>query len=73
MWNDVFLCDDGPEKLAILLVDTQGLFDSKTPPEVNARIFATTLLLSSVQIFNVKERVREDQLEYLKVGLLEWR
>jgi atlastin len=67
MWNDVFLHDSANGKYAIVLMDTQGLFDHKTPTEVNARIFSMSLLVSSLQIFNLKERVREDQLEYLQV------
>jgi atlastin len=67
IWSDVFLHDSATEKVAVILMDTQGLFDHKTPPAVNARIFSMSTLLSSLQIFNVKERVREDQLEYLQV------
>jgi atlastin len=67
IWSDVFLHDSASEKIVIVLMDTQGLFDHKTPPEVNARIFSMSLLLSSLQIFNVMERVREDQMEYLQV------
>ncbi len=70
IWSDVFLYDSDAGKFAIILMDTQGLFDHKTPPEVNARIFSMSMLLSSLQIFNVKERIREDQLEYLYVCIL---
>jgi atlastin len=68
LWSDVFLHDapDG-EKYAIMLIDTQGLFDHDTPPAVNAKIFSFTTLIMSFQIFNLANLVQEDQLEYLQV------
>jgi atlastin len=66
IWSDVFLHDSADGKSAIILMDTQGLFDHKTHV-VNAQIFSMSLLMSSLQIFNLKERVKEDQLIYLQV------
>lgn len=73
MWSDVFLTEqmgtDGKnEKIAIFLVDTQGLFDSMTSSGDNSRIFALGTLLSSVQIFNLNGVVQENQLEYLHMA-----
>jgi atlastin len=67
-WSDVFLHDtpDG-EKYAILLIDTQGLFDHETSPAVNAKIFSFTTLITSFQIFNLANMIQEDHLEYLQV------
>ncbi len=67
MWSDVFLHDAEDEKIAIVLMDTQGLFDTNTPAEVNARIFSMSVLISSVQIFNIHKQIAENHLEYLKV------
>ncbi len=67
MWNDVFLHDFKDEKIAIVLMDTQGLFDTNTPAEINARIFSMSVLISSVQIFNIHKQIAENHLEYLKV------
>lgn len=58
------------EKLAIILMDTQGLFDTKTSPTDNSRIFALGTLISSVQIFNLNNLIQENQLEYLQVNIL---
>ncbi len=69
MWSDVFLHDAEDEKIAIVLMDTQGLFDTNTPAEVNARIFSMSVLISSVQIFNIHKQIAEDHLEYLKVRI----
>ncbi|CAO1441129.1 unnamed protein product [Diamesa tonsa] len=69
IWNDVFIHESpSGEKLAIVLVDTQGLFDTKTPAADNARIFALGTLLSSVQIFNLVSVIQEDQLQYLQLA-----
>jgi atlastin len=67
-WSDVFLYDsyDGG-KYAIMLIDTQGLFDHDTLPAINAKIFSFTTLISSLQIFNLASWIQEDHLEYLQV------
>lgn len=68
MWNDVFLHDskDNEEKFAIVVMDTQGLFDNETSPTENSRIFALGTLISSVQVLNLTGVVQEDQLQYLQ-------
>jgi len=74
IWSDIFLhemeVNGKMEKIAILLMDTQGLFDTKTSPADNSRIFALGTLLSSMQIFNLNDVIQEDQLEYLQVSHL---
>lgn len=70
IWSDVFLHEQNNEKLAILLMDTQGLFDMETSPAENSRIFALGTLLSSKQIFNLNDVIQENQLEYLQVSAL---
>jgi atlastin len=70
-WPDVFLYDCPKEgKLAILLMDTQGLFDNGSTTQDNARIFSLSVLLTSTLIFNTKQLIREDQLQYLRVGII---
>ncbi|XP_070497542.1 atlastin-2-like [Chironomus tepperi] len=68
MWNDVFLHTslDTNEKFAIVVMDTQGLFDNETSPTENSRIFALGTLISSVQVLNLTGVVQEDQLQYLQ-------
>lgn len=73
MWSDVFLHEEltvggVSEKYAIILLDTQGLFDSQTSPADNARIFALGTLISSIQIFNLNDVIQEDQLQYLQMA-----
>jgi atlastin len=69
MWSDVFLHtdDDTGDDLAIILMDSQGLFDSDTTSADNSRILALSLLMSSIQIININDIIQEDQLQYLQV------
>lgn len=62
-WSDIFLHG---ENLAILLVDTQGLFDPETSTEENAKILTLSTLLSSSLILNLNNVIQEDQLQYLQ-------
>lgn len=66
MWSEIFTHDyeDG-YKVAIILLDTQGIFDTETSLEECTTIFGLTTMLSSVQLFNVKERIQEDDLQHL--------
>lgn len=68
IWPEVFKhdCVDG-RKLAIVLIDTQGIFDNKTTMKDNTTIFALSSLLSSVQIFNVMQNINENDLHHLQM------
>lgn len=67
-WSDVFLYDaENGDKIAIVLMDTQGLFDRKSDSQGDVIIFALSNLFSSVQIYNLSQNIQEDQLEYLRV------
>lgn len=68
-WSDVFLYDDDKgDQYAIFLIDTQGLFDPKTPLAENAKIFGLGTLISSLQIYNLNDVIQEDQLQYLQMA-----
>ena len=69
LWSDVFLTtNENGDKLAIILMDTQGLFGSSTSPVDNKRIFQLVTLLSSIQILNLYDVIQEDHLEYLNIA-----
>lgn len=55
------------DKVAVLLMDTQGLFDSKTTMRDCSIIFALSTLLSSVQVYNLKENLQENHLQFLQL------
>lgn len=67
-WSDVFLYDaPNGDKIAIYLMDTQGLFDHSSSPTDNIRIFSLSALMSSVQLMNIYVMIEESHLEYLQV------
>lgn len=68
MWSDVFIHDfeDG-RKVAIILLDTQGTFDSQSTVKDCATVFALSTMLSSVQIYNLSQNIQEDDLQHLQL------
>lgn len=65
IWSDVFLhtVPTTGEKIAIIVLDTQGLFDSRMTRQENAKIFSLGTLISSTQVFNLMQNVQENQLQ----------
>ena len=53
------------KKVAVVLMDTQGMFDSETSDTENATIFSLSLLLSSMQVYNLKSQIQADALKHL--------
>lgn len=51
----------------MLLMDTQGAFDSMSTVKDCATVFALSTLLSSVQVYNLMSNVQEDDLQHLQV------
>ncbi|CAH4034175.1 unnamed protein product [Pieris brassicae] len=68
LWSQPFLTTlDNGEKVAILLMDTQGTFDSESTVKDNATVFALSTMLSSVQIYNLSQNIEEDDLQHLQL------
>uniref|UniRef100_A0A336LZC1 CSON008972 protein n=1 Tax=Culicoides sonorensis TaxID=179676 RepID=A0A336LZC1_CULSO len=66
MWSELFKHDmPNGEKIAIALMDTQGVFDSKSTVKECSTVFALSTMLSSVLIFNVSQNIQEDDLQHL--------
>ncbi len=59
MWSEPFIrrVANG-EEVAVLLMDTQGMFDNETSMNLTACIFGLSTLLSSYQIYNVQNRIQ---------------
>mmetsp|Transcript_33657 Transcript_33657/g.101393 ORF Transcript_33657/g.101393 Transcript_33657/m.101393 type:complete len:601 (-) Transcript_33657:48-1850(-) len=66
LWSEPFEVEgvDG-ERLSVLVLDTQGLFDNETPMGLTSCIFGLSTLMSSFQIYNVSNRIQEDNLQQL--------
>lgn len=68
MWSEVFTHNfPNGEKVAIVLMDTQGIFDNDSDLKECISIFAMSMLLSSVQCFNVMRQVQENDLKNLQL------
>ncbi|XP_049818028.1 atlastin isoform X2 [Aethina tumida] len=68
MWSEVFLTElKSGEKVAILLLDTQGTWDSESTVKECATIFALSTMISSVQIYNLSSNIQEDDLQHLQL------
>ncbi|XP_056326956.1 atlastin-2 [Danio aesculapii] len=67
-WSEVFVVEkkDGT-KVAVLLVDTQGAFDSQSTIKDCATVFALSTMTSSVQVYNLSQNIQEDDLQHLQL------
>lgn len=68
MWSDIFTHNyENGNKIAIILLDTQSMFDSRSSIRDCITIFALSTLLSSVQCYNVMQNIQEDDLQNLQL------
>ena len=68
MWSKAFIRVLGNgERVAVVLLDTQGAFDSQSTVKDSATVFALSTLLTSVQVFNLMSNVQEDDLQHLQL------
>ena len=68
IWSEPFVRKISTgETVAVLLVDTQGMFDQSLSQLLTTSIFGLSTLLSSYQVYNVKNQIQEDQLQHLSL------
>ncbi|XP_006270828.3 atlastin-3 [Alligator mississippiensis] len=68
IWSEVFVVQKpGGKKVAVVLMDTQGAFDSQSTVRDCATIFALSTMTSSVQIYNLSQNIQEDDLQQLQL------
>ncbi|XP_069673514.1 atlastin isoform X2 [Periplaneta americana] len=68
IWSEVFIADlPNGEQVAVILMDTQGAFDSESTVRDCATVFALSTMLSSVQIYNLLHNIQEDDLQHLQL------
>ena len=68
MWNKVFVIDIlSGEKVAVVLLDTQGAFDSSSTVKDCATIFALSTMTSSMQVYNLSQNIQEDDFQHLEL------
>ncbi|XP_051900992.1 atlastin-2-like [Pristis pectinata] len=68
LWTEVFVVKQpSGHKVAVLLLDTQGAFDSQSTVKDCATIFALSTMTSSVQVYNLTNNIQEDDLQHLQL------
>lgn len=68
MWEEIFVVTTTEGKrMAVLFLDTQGIFDGRSTVEAWTTISAFSTIASSVQIYNLSQNIGEDKLQYLQV------
>lgn len=68
VWSEPFLVTNrNGEEIVVLLMDTQGAFDSLSTVKDCATIFALSTMISSIQIYNVSQNIQEDDLQHLQL------
>jgi hypothetical protein len=66
-WHEPILVDTGnAEMVAVILLDTQGLFDDVSNVKDNSNIFTFSAILSSCIIFNGMEGLDERDWQFLE-------
>ncbi|XP_026743320.1 atlastin-like [Trichoplusia ni] len=70
LWSEPFKASlPSGEKVAVLLMDTQGTSDRTYTVKDNATVFALSTMLSSVLIYNISQNIEEDDLQHLQLFL----
>lgn len=68
MWSEPYLVRTVQnEQVAVLIMDTQGSFDSSTTVKDCATLFALSLMVSSIQFYNLSQNIQEDDLQNLNL------
>lgn len=66
MWPEIFTHNfENGDKVAIIVLDTQGMFDHTSSIRDCTAIFTISMLMSSMLCYNVMRGVEEDKLQYL--------
>lgn len=65
VWSEPFLRKIDGENVGLVLMDTQGAWDSQMTKEQSATIFGLTAVLSSKQVYNISMQIQEDKVENL--------
>lgn len=67
IWSEIFYYKINNRKIAIILMDTQGTFDTESTLKDNITIFAFSSMIASIQLFNISKRIQENYLNDLQL------
>lgn len=66
MWSEIYTHDfPNGEQIAIVLLDTQGIFDNESSVKDCTSIFALSMMASSLQCVNLMHKIHENDLQHL--------
>lgn len=66
IWSEpIVKMNKNGDKVAILLLDTQGTFDMQTPNHINSFLIGFSMAISSVTLYNIKECINEQDIQNL--------
>nr|XP_022335990.1 uncharacterized protein LOC111132471 [Crassostrea virginica] len=67
LWSEPFVMSGAlGDRVAVLLMDTPGLFDNDMTATDSAKVFVFSSLISSVQILNIKEHLQANDMQALE-------
>lgn len=68
IWSEPFLVKrSSGEEIAVVLMDTQGTFDTQSSMKDSTVVFALTTMVSSVLVYNLMNNIQEDDLMNLQL------
>lgn len=67
IWSEIFYYKIDNRKIAIILMDTQGTFDTESTLKDDITIFAFSSMIASIQLFNISKRIQENYLNDLQL------
>lgn len=68
IWSEPFLIKRrSGEEIAVILMDTQGTFDTQSSMKDSTTVFALTTMVSSVLVYNLMNNIQEDDLMNLQL------
>ncbi|XP_047132328.1 atlastin-2 isoform X1 [Hydra vulgaris] len=68
LWSEPFFSVlPSGEEVVVLIMDTQGAFDSTSTVKDCATVFALSTMTSSVQVYNISSNIQEDNLQHLQL------
>ncbi|KAK3739927.1 hypothetical protein QZH41_015972, partial [Actinostola sp. cb2023] len=68
LWNKPYICTlPSGDEVVVLLMDTQGAFDSTSTVKDCATIFALSTMTCSTQVYNLSQNIQEDDLQHLQL------
>ena len=68
LWSKVFVVNlPSGQKVGVVLMDTQGAFDSSSTVKDCATVFALSTMTSSVQVYNLSQNIQEDDFQNLEL------